>query len=297
MTSVASHATWHIVGAGNIGIQVIDYFQRAGLCVRHISDQTGPHQEILQYADGQSRPVVIDRIARHHINQPIDRLIVACKTPFTDAALAGLPLAESVVVLRLQNGLGSLDGLLPERARLIEAVTTNAVMTDASGARQVVAENNSWIGPGLDDDTCHALASVWPGLQPVDDIRRYQWRKLVANAAINPLTAVFDVPNGKLMERPALRQQLHALVDEADALLAHIDSAWPGDSRADVEAIARATAGNTSSMRADMQKGQITEIQAINGWLIREADKRHQPMPTHLALLQAVEQHSPSIGR
>ena len=59
-------------------------------------------------------------------------------------------------------------------------------------------------------------------------------------------------------------------------------------------AVARATAGNTSSMRADMRRGAITEIEAINGWLLREADRLGLELPAHRAIVAAVRQRHPS---
>ena len=75
---------------------------------------------------------------------PIRRLVVACKAPFSAAALGGLPLAADATVLRLQNGLGSLDGLLPAGARRVEVVSASAVKRDGD-AHRVVAENDTWM--------------------------------------------------------------------------------------------------------------------------------------------------------
>ncbi len=55
----------------------------------------------------------------------------------------------------------------------------------------------------------------------------------------------------------------------------------------------RATAGNTSSMRADMQRGAITEIEAINGWLLRQADALGLDLPAHRAIVAAVRARQP----
>lgn len=279
-----------MIGAGNMGVLVIDYLQQAGCRVCHVSDVDTTTIETLHFADGRIHEVPVRHVARDQLRKPLKRLVVTCKTPFTESAISGLPLADDACVLRLQNGIGSLDGLLDAGQRLVEGVTTNAVMRREDGTRQVVAENQTWIGQGLPDDERAALSRVWPGLQPVDDIRTRQWQKLIINAAINPLTAVFDVPNGALIERPALRRRMHALIDEADTLLAQLDPAWPADSRERVEATVRATAANTSSMRADIHRGQRTEIQAINGWLIRRGAALQWTMNTHREMMAAVEQ-------
>ena len=232
---------------------------------------------------------------------PIRRLVMACKAPFSTAALGGLPLAADATVLRLQNGLGSLDGLLPAGARRVEVVSASAVKRDGD-AHRVVAENDTWMGESVAPGGPAAaeppawfgpLARHWPKLHWPDDFRHRQWRKLVGNAVINPLTGLHDVANGHIFEDPALAAEAEQLAREADRVLTALDPTWPGDSLPGVRALAEATAGNTSSMRADMQAGAVTEIDAINGWLLRQADVLGLDLPAHRRLVAAVKARHP----
>ena len=232
---------------------------------------------------------------------PIRRLVVACKAPFSTAALGGLPLAADATVLRLQNGLGSLDGLLPAGARRVEVVSASAVKRDGD-AHRVVAENDTWMGESAAPGGPAAaeppawfgpLARHWPKLHWPDDFRHRQWRKLVGNAVINPLTGLHDVANGHIFQDPALAAEAEQLAREADRVLTALDPTWPGDSLPGVRALADATAGNTSSMRADMQAGAVTEIDAINGWLLRQADVLGLDLPAHRRLVAAVKARHP----
>ena len=231
----------------------------------------------------------------------IRRLVVACKAPFSTAALGGLPLAADATVLRLQNGLGSLDGLLPAGARRVEVVSASAVKRDGD-AHRVVAENDTWMGESAAPGGPAAaeppawfgpLARHWPKLHWPDDFRHRQWRKLVGNAVINPLTGLHDVANGHIFQDPALAAEAEQLAREADRVLTALDPTWPGDSLPGVRALADATAGNTSSMRADMQAGAVTEIDAINGWLLRQADVLGLDLPAHRRLVAAVKARHP----
>jgi len=234
---------------------------------------------------------------------PIRRLVVACKAPFSAGALGGLPLAADATVLRLQNGLGSLDGLLPAGARRVEVVSASAVKRDGD-AHRVVAENDTWMGesaapggPGKGATAPPAwfntLTPHWPKLHWPDDFRHRQWRKLVGNAVINPLTGLHDVANGRIFQDPALAAEAAQLAREADRVLTALDPTWPGDSLPGVRALADATAGNTSSMRADMQAGAVTEIDAINGWLLRQADVLGLDLPAHRRIIAAVKARHP----
>jgi len=264
---------WLVVGAGNIGTLAAWYLTRAGHGVTVLGPEPGTRSKTLIFADGRdpvsfsltSGPAVAD-------DQPVTHLALACKTPFTHAVLDRLALAPDIVVLRLQNGIADLHERLPTNARLIETVTTNAVR-GRDPVHEVVAENQTFMGDGSSHRPpwFDRLVAVWPGLEWTADLRMRQWQKLVANAAINPLTAIHDVSNGALVDDPAIHARLRDIVAEADRLLVLLDPRWPGNSLADVEAVARATAANTSSMRADVHAGSATEIDAINGWLINQA--------------------------
>lgn len=293
---------WYLLGAGNMGTLATHYLNAAGFPVIALRRNGGDAlQKTLNFTDGRPPERLILPVAGGSVGSPIQRLIVACKTPYTAAALDGLPLADSALVLRLQNGLGSLDGLLPESATLIEVVTTTAVK-GTHPEHTLVAENQTWMGPGgmpaeaastrpafTRPDWFEHLARHWPGLEWADPIRHRQWHKLVANAVINPLTGLQDLPNGALLEHPALRQRMATLAEQADTVLGRLDPTWPGDSLPRVLKVVRATAGNTSSMRADMQRGAVTEIEAINGWLLRQAAALGLDLAAHRDIVAAVK--------
>ncbi|MEP1895312.1 ketopantoate reductase family protein [Alloalcanivorax venustensis] len=298
MTTPASpdHAEpWYLLGAGNMGLLAAHYLQRAGFTVIALRRDDAPILErTLILPSGEAVLLHLDcqSIVRAGPAPTIRRLVVACKAPFSAAALGGLPLAADATVLRLQNGLGSLDGRLPAGARMIEVVSASAVKRDGD-AHRVVAENDTWMGDGTPPAWFGTLAGHWPKLHWPPDFRHRQWRKLVGNAVINPLTGLHDVANGHIFEDPALAAEAEQLAREADRVLTTLDPTWPGDSLPGVRALAEATAGNTSSMRADMQAGAITEIDAINGWLLRQADVLGLDLPAHRRLVAAVKARHP----
>lgn len=271
------------------------YLQTAGWPVTVV--RPGP-------ADRQRTRLRFTRDAHEHVvdlpvcspaeTGPISHLLVACKTPYTSARLASLALAPDALVLRLQNGIGSLDGRLAVGHRLIEVVTTSAVKSAGPGRLDVVAENQTGFGGGTAPALWPALAAAWPGARWHDDIRWVQWRKLVINAVLNPLTALHDVDNGALATDPALAESVHALADEADTILAALDARWPARSRESVYEVARATADNMSSMRADIQAGAVTEIDAINGWLIGQAERLGIAAPAHRQIRDRILARSPA---
>lgn len=287
---------WLLVGAGNMGTLAALYLTRAGqpLHVLRTNHPATLLDKRIRFHDGRRPETLSLKVTeRARLVQPVKHLLVACKTPYTAAALTGIDLATDVCVIRLQNGLGSLDGQLPAGATVIEAVTTSAAR-GRHPIHEVVAENRTWMGgPAKPPAWFDHLNRHWPGLSWSAAIRQRQWQKLVANAVINPLTALYDVPNGRLLDDPVLSDRAAELCAEADTLLARLDPDWPGDSQATVEMIAKATAGNTSSMRADLQRGALTEIDAINGWLLAQAAVVGLPLPAHADITSAVRARHP----
>ena len=291
---------WHIAGCGAMGSLAAAYLQAAGWAPRVVRDH-GPSRQTaaLAFPDGRSAHLDLPVVAPADC-APIERLVLACKTPYTRAALRGLPLAADAVVVRLQNGMDELaDVLGPDEAlglgpRVVEAVTTSAVKRVDAHSLQVVAENTTAFGGGHEPAFWPRLAAAWPGAEWQADIGPAQRAKLAVNAILNPLTALYDVANGALYDDADIGREAAALAAEADTILGAIDAAWPCDALARTQAVARATAGNTSSMRADLRAGAITEIAAINGWLVAQADRLGLPAPAHRAIVQRVTARHPT---
>lgn len=94
-------------------------------------------------------------------------------------------------------------------------------------------------------------------------------KKLIANAVINPLTAIYRVENGALLEHPAFEKIAWVLCKEAaDALELEEKQQW-----ANVCRIIQATKANLSSMHRDIQSGRQTEIESISGYIRKHAKK------------------------
>jgi 2-dehydropantoate 2-reductase len=115
------------------------------------------------------------------------------------------------------------------------------------------------------------------------------WGKLVINAAINPLTALLRVTNGALLERPAARELMREASLEAASVarMQGITLPYPDPVLA-VEEVARNTSANVSSMLQDVLRGTITEIDSINGAIVRIGEQLGVPTPIHRMFWQLV---------
>jgi 2-dehydropantoate 2-reductase len=126
-------------------------------------------------------------------------------------------------------------------------------------------------------------------IQKLADITSLLWGKLVINAAINPLTALLRVTNGKLLDRPAIQELFVAAACEAAAVAAAqgINLPYPDPVLAVTE-IARKTATNRSSMLQDLLRGTPSEIDVINGAIVQAGERVGVPTPVNQILWQLV---------
>jgi len=202
-------------------------------------------------------------------------------------------LAEDGLVLTLQNGLGNRETLaqsLGLRRVALGTTTTGATLLGpglvrAGGEGIISIEQHPALGP-----IAAALKSANFNLNVVADAQSLVWGKLVINAAINPLTALLRVPNGKLLESPSAREMMGALASET----AHVAQAEKihlpfSDPIAAAEEVARKTAANHSSMLQDVLRGAPTEIDAICGAVVKAAQEHHLDTPANWACWKLVK--------
>ncbi|MEJ2597857.1 MAG: 2-dehydropantoate 2-reductase, partial [Anaerolineales bacterium] len=140
-----------------------------------------------------------------------------------------------------------------------------------------------------DNTRLKALAEILEqagfAIEYVRDAQALLWGKLVINAAINPLTALLGVPNGALLQRPSAHRLMAAAAAEAVAVAAARDVALPhSDPLETILAVAQRTAENRSSMLQDVQRRAPTEIDAINGAIVRLGEQAETPTPVNRAL-------------
>lgn len=206
-------------------------------------------------------------------------------------------LRKDGLALTLQNGLGNRETLAirlgTERVAL-GSTTAGATLlgpglAKAGGEGTISVEAHPRINP-----VRQALIRAGFRVEVGRDALALIWSKLVVNSAINPLTAILRVSNGQLLERPAARRLLHALAKEtaAVALAENADLAL-SDPVQMVETVATRTASNHSSMFQDVQRGAVTEIDAICGAITRAGREHRIPTPMNEAcwhLVQALTQ-------
>jgi 2-dehydropantoate 2-reductase len=218
-----------------------------------------------------------------------DMILVLTKAHATHS----LNLPSNALTLTLQNGLGNAEIIAEKVGKdsLLAGTTALAVTKLAEGHIRYVASGVIKLG-------------AWATANPLPIIRILQeagfevehapnpaatiWQKAIINAAINPLTALLNVPNGRLLELDETRSMLFSLLEEA-AQVAALEGFPQEENPKDLALkICEATAENISSMLQDIRNGKPTEIDALSGELVRRAEKHDVTIPNTQIILRLV---------
>ncbi|RTL18315.1 MAG: 2-dehydropantoate 2-reductase [Rhodocyclaceae bacterium] len=216
-----------------------------------------------------------------------DWVIVLVKAGDTATAAATASRMRPLGVLSLQNGLtGELLRAHCAAPRVDQGITTEGAYRERGDRGDRVhpsGAGETLVPPGF-EAVAELLVRAGLRARVAPDIAHARLAKLLVNAAINPLAALFRVPNGALLDPPH-RVLLDTLVREALPVLRaqglDLDEAA---ALARVHAVAHATATNRASMLQDMLAGRRTEIDAITGALLRIAADRAVDLPAHRAV-------------
>jgi 2-dehydropantoate 2-reductase len=129
----------------------------------------------------------------------------------------------------------------------------------------------------------------------VPDARGPQWRKVIFNAATNPVGALTGLTHGRVCEDPALRELVSGLVDEGKAVAVAEGITLDADPEELIDHAARPDVAynHKASMLQDVEARRATEIDYLNGGIVRFGEQRDIATPLNraiLALVKGVEQ-------
>ena len=219
-----------------------------------------------------------------------DLIVVVTKAHVTTA----LKLPVGMPVLTLQNGLGNVETLcnLVGSSHVLAGTTTEASTLLDEGHIRHVAKGITTVGAWTTAPTetaMEALTRAGFEADTTDSPGQMIWEKVVVSAGINPLTALLDVPNGRLLELREARQLIRDLVVEAAKVASTEGYRFNYSLIERTEDVCRATADNISSMLQDLRAGKQTEIEAISGEILRRAELASLPTPRTRVVWQLVK--------
>jgi 2-dehydropantoate 2-reductase len=228
--------------------------------------------------------------------------VKAHDTAAMTAAVAPL-LAGDGHLLSMQNGLGNLETAAatvgPERV-LGARVIFGAELPEPGRARVTVCAAPVLIGsfrPGAGTAAAArwaaALAEAGVPAGTTPDIVAELWAKVLYNAGLNPLGALLGVAYGHLAEDPDTRAIMEDVITEAFTV-ARADGValrWPSAEaylQEFFERLVPTTAQHRSSMLQDVERGRPTEIDAINGWVVRRGTALGVPTPANALVTRLI---------
>ncbi len=303
-----------VVGAGAMGALFGARFFAAGAAVE-LLDVDEEHVKAIrrsglkiQELDGSIQKFPIPaRSAPVPPERPSDLILVMVKSTATESAMDLVhpdSLGEETLVLSLQNGLGNGEVLarLVGGRKVLVGVTGQGATREGPGFIRHGGEGPTLFG-GFSGERPSGVDRVLTlfhrsGLEAAysEDIHRVIWRKLLVNVGINAITALCSISNGRIADLEPARQLSAAAVQEALAVAEAEGIALPSNIFEQVLDVARRTAPNRSSMRQDLEARRPTEIDTINGAVVRLGQRHRIPTPVNWALVQLVRIKEQTYG-
>ena len=202
------------------------------------------------------------------------QLVLFCvKSPDTESGAAAIKphLAPDALVLSLQNGVENADRL---RAILPQDVLAAVVYigTEMAGPGHVKHHGRGELiieRSRASDELAQALIAAGVPTDISDNVRGALWAKLILNCAYNALSAITQLPYGRLVQGEGVTAVMRDLVDECVAVAQADGVRLPGDVDAAVRRIAETVPGQYSSTAQDLARGKHSEIDHLNGLIVR----------------------------
>jgi 2-dehydropantoate 2-reductase len=276
---------------------LLDDWDKSGRSIEIISDGVSNKDGIFQVEEIRAGS---EETNENLADGFIQHLIVATKTIHTVAALSSIKhrLGASSNILFAQNGMGTIEDVsqtvFPQEAsrpQYFTCVTSHGIYSKGPFSSVHAGKGNISIGSvhARKDQPAYIVQQILQAsiltakeVSPFE-LKLLQLEKLAINSMINPLTAIFNRKNGELFSSPAILQLMRLLLME----VSHVIRAFPElqhdpamQERFSLERlhaivldVARITAKNTSSMLQDVKAGRRTEIDYINGYIVRRGNQ------------------------
>ncbi len=229
--------------------------------------------------------------------------IVATKAMHAETAIAATAHAfTGGAVASVMNGVGNEETLARHVERVIRGTTFPAGKLLQPGVVQWDVKGDTTLSPfepapATEEQVALLAAACTRGGMPtaaVADARPAQWRKVIFNAATNPVGALTGLTHGRVCERPDLRALVSRLVEEGKAVAAAQGTTLDADPEELIDHAAKPEVayGHKASMLQDLEARRQTEIDFLNGGIARLGRELGVATPAHdtiTALIKGVE--------
>ena len=289
-----------VVGAGSVGCYFGGLLARSGHAItligreRHVA-AIRARGLVLETAAGRAI-VTLEATTEIDGARGAEIVLVCVKSGDTDAVGRTLRahLHADAVILSLQNGVDNAERLSALLGRsVVPAAVYVATEMAAAGHVCHLGRGDLVIGPGP-KSAAIAAAFGAAGIPTIvsENALAALWSKLVLNCAYNAASAVTQQSYGRLIEVPEIEAVLADIVAECSAVAEAAGVPLPPDSLARVLALARAMPDQLSSTAQDLARGKASEIDHLNGFIVRKGEALGVRTPVNRllhALVKAVE--------
>lgn len=292
-----------VVGAGAVGGYFGGMFARAGAPTvfigrKHFADAVNSAGLVLDKSDGQER---ITARATADMSDVRDCALILFCVKANDTSASATQMAPFVspdaTVVCLQNGVDNADQVrAAAKVAAVPAAVYVAVSAPESGRVKHLARGDLIIGPPSQRITDLAALFVRAGIpcRVSDNIEGELWLKLLRNCALNAISALGRIRYGQIIQSEEAKKLMEQIVDEVLAVARAAGVVLPGvvDRKSGMAAameLATQMAGALSSTAQDLNRGRLTEIDALNGYISRRGAELGITVPVNHALFTLVK--------
>ena len=223
---------------------------------------------------------------------PLDFGIVATKGMHTHAAVEACADAlAGGAACSVQNGVGNEEVIGQFVPRVIRGTTFPAGRVLGPGLVQWDTAGKTWIGPfepkPAEMDQVRTLAAILTrsGMETLalEDARGAQWTKLIFNAASNAICSLTGLPHGRAAVHEDVRWVMDGIIEEGKAVAARLGVEMETDPADLLESSIEVAFEHKPSMLQDVLAQRPTEIDFLNGGIVRFGEEAGVPTPFNRA--------------
>ncbi len=287
-----------VLGAGAVGCYYGGMLARAGHAVTLIGRPQ--HVQVFETQGLRMQTLSFDETVKVGASTDAsavagaDLVLFAVKSPDTESAGTSMRehLKPGALVLCLQNGVDNAERLRAVLPGVNVAAAVVYVATEMAGPGHLRHHGRGElvIEPSTNSErVAQALIAAGVPTEISDNVRGALWAKLILNCAYNALSAVGRIAYGEMVQRPGVKDVMRDVVAECRAVAAADGVTIPGDVDAAVRRIAETMPSQFSSTAQDLMRGKPSEIDFLNGYVVRRGDALGVPTPANRVLWAVVK--------
>jgi len=297
-----------VMGAGAVGCYYGGMLARAGHAVTLIGReqhvQAVKRDGLLLDTQSFREHVPLQASTEASAVQGAQLVLFCVKSTDTESAAAQIAphLAPDAVLLSLQNGVDNAEraqARVPQR--VVPAVVYVATEMAGPGHVKHHGRGELVIGPSPASDGLVALfAAAGVPVQVSDNVAGALWAKLILNCAYNAMSAIVQQPYGRLVQGEGVEGVMRDVVNECLAVAQAAGVVVVGDTWQAVQRIAQTMPTQFSSTAQDLSRGKRSEIDHLNGFIVRRGAALGVATPVNCALhalVKLIESRSEPAAR